>query len=245
MDDKRRLRSAIRAARVARAALAADLAGELAATHGYGKSETAAQGHDKQGDGKQGHDKQGVDQQGDANGAITANLVALTERSGAQRVSCFVGVAGEPDTSEYLRWASGQGIEVLLPRVLPGDLLEWVPYRPDCFAIGAFGIPEPTGPASPEGAADAAELLFVPAAAVDLQGNRLGWGRGFFDRELARLAGRGDAGDDAGGGACHRTPQEVYAVVWESEVLDTNLPTEAHDVAVHGAVTEARIHHFG
>lgn len=164
---------------------------------------------------------------------FTARLVELTEELGATRVSCFVSVGDEPDTSGYLAWALEHGVEVLLPRVLPGGELEWAAHSPGALSPGAFGIPEPTGDASGAGAASSTELMLIPAAAVDRLGTRLGWGRGFFDRELARLPARG-AGERPA----------VFAVVYEDEVL-ARIPAEAHDVPVDGAVTEERIHSFG
>lgn len=164
---------------------------------------------------------------------FTAQLAALTQQVGARRVACFVSVRGEPDTTGYLAWALEHGVDVLLPRSLSDGSLDWAVHRAGALAPGAFGIPEPTGGAVRGGAAGSADLLLIPAAAVDRSGTRLGWGRGFFDRELAQL--RSDSGD--------LTPP-VFAVVWEDEVVD-ELPAEPHDVPVHGAVTEETIHRFG
>lgn len=170
---------------------------------------------------------------------LTERLAELTLALRATRVSCFVSVGGEPDTSGYLKWAYEHGVEVLLPRVLPNGELEWAAHSPGALAPGAFGIPEPMGEASEAGATSRTELMLVPAAAVDRVGTRLGWGRGYFDRELARLRVRGD-GDGGGNGG----GPAVFAVVHEDEVL-AHIPAEAHDVPVDGAVTEERIHSFG
>ncbi len=162
---------------------------------------------------------------------LTENLIAVATGIGATRIACFVGVRGEPDTAGFLEWARTAGVDVLLPRSLAGGSLEWALHVPGDLKAGAFGIPEPQGPAIVGGAASA-ELIFVPAAAVDTAGGRLGWGRGFYDRELARIAALGAASP------------AVFAVVWESEVLAA-VPREPHDVPVHGAVTEESVHHFG
>jgi 5-formyltetrahydrofolate cyclo-ligase len=65
--------------------------------------------------------------------------------------------------------------------------------------------------------------LFIPALAVDELGNRLGRGKGYFDRELSGLQG-----------------VVIYAVVFEGEVL-ASIPVESHDQRVDGVVTQARI----
>ncbi len=70
------------------------------------------------------------------------------------------------------------------------------------------------------------DLILVPALAVDKVGNRLGKGKGYYDRALAAVSG---------------IPK--YAVVFDSEVLPA-IPAESHDVWMTGAVTPTAIHHF-
>lgn len=158
---------------------------------------------------------------------FATQLARLTRASGAQTVACFVGVRGEPDTSGFLDWALANGVRVLLPRSLPDGTLEWVASSGELVA-GAFGIPEPAG--DPVSAAELGDvdLVLAPAAAVDHSGVRLGWGRGYYDRALA--------------GPLAAAP--CYAVVFADE-LRAQLPHEAHDVPVQGAVTEETVHRFG
>ncbi|MGO3146051.1 MAG: 5-formyltetrahydrofolate cyclo-ligase [Leucobacter sp.] len=161
---------------------------------------------------------------------FTTQLISIVTQTEAKRVSCFVSVGTEPDTSGFLAWAREYGIEVLLPRSLQDGTLEWALQSNDPLVPGAFGIPEPTGEAL---VLDSADLIFAPAAAVDRSGTRLGWGRGYFDRALRAI----------------RTPRSgarrlVYAVVFADEIFDS-LPTESHDVSVDGAVTELHTISFG
>ena len=83
---------------------------------------------------------------------------------------------------------------------------------------GQFGIQEPTGK-SVELAS--IELMLVPALAVDEIGNRLGKGKGFYDRILASFSGL------------------RVAVVFDSEVLGT-VPSEPHDQRVVMIATPLR-----
>lgn len=160
-------------------------------------------------------------------------LAALVTELGAKRVSCFVSANGEPDTSGFLEWALDNDIEVLLPRVTSASLMEWVRLTRDPFAPGAFGIPEPIGPAVPSAEVASLDLMLIPAAAVDRVGTRLGWGRGYFDRELAAIH------------TLHRdNAPQLFAVVFEREIFEA-LPAEPHDVPVSGAVSEVRVHRFG
>ncbi len=161
---------------------------------------------------------------------ITQQLKRTVQRLGASRIACFASTRQEPDTTPFLDWAIAQGIEVLLPRAQANGQLEWALLEAGSLRPGAFGILEPTGPSLPN-ALHTVDLAFVPAAALARNGARLGWGLGYYDRELAALQQLES-----------RPP--VMAVVFESEIYDS-LPVEPHDVPVDGAVSELRTHHFG
>jgi 5-formyltetrahydrofolate cyclo-ligase len=90
-------------------------------------------------------------------------------------------------------------------------------------ADGPYGIPEPDGERLGAAALRIADVVFVPALAVDRTGVRLGRGAGFYDRSLP-LAAAGTA---------------FVAVVREDEVVDW-LPAEPHDVRMSAVLTPNR-----
>ena len=85
---------------------------------------------------------------------------------------------------------------------------------------GKFGISEP-GRACAEIPLNQFDLILVPGMAFDLKGNRLGRGKGFYDRILAAASGI------------------KCGVAYDFQVLET-LPTEAHDARVTFVFTPAR-----
>ena len=106
---------------------------------------------------------------------------------GARSVSAFHPVRDEPDTLAAARRAGGAGVATALPvtgaRGEPLVFRRWRPGEPT--VAGQMRIPEPP----PEAAALDPDLLFVPLAAFDRRGHRIGYGAGHYDCTLARLQG--------------------------------------------------------
>ncbi|MBN9155346.1 MAG: 5-formyltetrahydrofolate cyclo-ligase [Microbacterium sp.] len=155
---------------------------------------------------------------------VREQLDALVDRVGARSVSCFLSTTTEPGTREFVDEAVRRGIRVLLPVTRDDGLLDWSVAEPDGdIAEGLFGLPEPVGELLGPIAVNDVDLLIIPAAAVDVSGMRLGWGRGFFDKTI---------------GSMERCPP-VYAVIYDTEFLD-EVPRDVHDQPVSGIVTPTR-----
>ncbi|MEY4990202.1 MAG: hypothetical protein RIS08_428 [Actinomycetota bacterium] len=136
----------------------------------------------------------------------------------AKVIASYSPLKSEPDVREFNDWVIATGRELLLPRVI-SDFLEFAKGE---TAPGSFGLQEPSGTAV---SLDEIELIFVPALAVDSQGNRLGKGKGYYDRVLGELD-------------CPK-----FAVIFDGEFFE-QLPTEPHDQKVSGAVSPLAINYF-
>ena len=88
---------------------------------------------------------------------------------------------------------------------------------------GAYGIPEPPEDA-PVCQPDERALCIVPALSYDLSGNRIGYGKGYYDRYLATFPG-------------------VKIGATYAAILLKNVPTEAHDLPVDWIFTERGAYH--
>lgn len=157
--------------------------------------------------------------------AITEHLKHLVAARGVKKLSCYLATPSEPETRPFLTWAYDNGIEVLLPVTRDDGLLDWAIANntPD-ENIGLYGLPEPTGELLGPIAINGVDLIVVPASAVDKQGVRMGWGRGYFDKTLGSMGKR----------------PPVYAIVFDSEYVDS-LPREVHDQPVTGVVTPSAL----
>lgn len=136
----------------------------------------------------------------------------------ADRILMYHSLPDELSTREFIAgWQHSK--RFYLPRV-NGVNLEILPYERTRMHLGAFSIEEPDG----DDIADPAlmELIVVPAVAMDSRCNRLGRGKGFYDRLLAG------------------TRAVTIGVGYDFQLVET-LPVEPHDVALDMVITE---HHL-
>ena len=143
----------------------------------------------------------------------------------ARTVCAYLPMGSEPGSPQMLDVLSGLCETVLLPVVRIGPdgahlPLHWGGYVPGRLVTGPFGLREPAGPWLPESAVDRAQVVLVPAVAVDRRGVRLGRGGGFYDRSLPMCA----------------PGTQLVAVVRDCELLK-QLPRDPHDVAMTHALT--------
>lgn len=158
---------------------------------------------------------------------FTRQLVNVTAVLGARSVSAYLSTPFEPNVRPYLNWARDQGFRTLLPISREDGLLDWTTGDGESERPGITGSPEAVGELLGPMALDDVDLILVPAAAVDRSGERVGWGRGYFDKTL---------------GSMGRCPP-VFAVVFDDELLD-EVPHERHDQRVDGVVTPTAVTRF-
>lgn len=158
---------------------------------------------------------------------IAEQLRTLVTGRGARFISCYLPVPGEPDTSEFIEWALANEIRVLLPIAREDGLLEWALAGDSEVHEGLFGLPVPSGEILSPLAVNDVDLMVIPACSVDETGDRIGWGRGYFDKSLGSMDG------------C----PPVFAVIYDWELVP-EVPTDLHDVPVTGAVTPSQIRYF-
>lgn len=161
-----------------------------------------------------------LEMQADAR-AVTEHLLAWEPLRRAATVAAYVSIPGEPGTGPLLETLLARGRHVLLPVVRPDGELDWARHDGPLAAAG-FGLLEPTGPRLGPEAIATADVVLVPALAVDRRGMRLGRGRGYYDRALGRVP--------------VGTP--VCALLHDGELLE-QVPSEPHDRPVTAAVTPA------
>jgi 5-formyltetrahydrofolate cyclo-ligase len=112
---------------------------------------------------------------------------SLPEFHRAKAIGAFASTPSEINTYSILEGTLKLGKKLYLPRVVK-DKTHFDYYPVHDFkqlAKGAFGILEPVGhhPAAWE----ELDMVLVPGLAFDKRGNRLGFGKGYYDRILPLL----------------------------------------------------------
>ena len=127
-------------------------------------------------------------ERGAAGAALRDAVLALPQAEMAGTVAAYWSLSSEPDTHGLIYALWKRGSYVLLPLLRPDNDLDWASYEgPDSLRPGPRGTAEPSEAPRGTGAVARADLVIVPALAVDRRGYRLGRGGGSYDRALARV----------------------------------------------------------
>jgi len=152
--------------------------------------------------------------------SIRDAVLSLPEAQMAGTIAAYISVGTEPDTRGLVYALWKRGSYVLLPLLLPDDDLDWASYEgPASLAAGRRGLLEPAEPGRGVTSVASADLVIVPALAVDRRGARLGRGGGSYDRALARVG----------------PAVPALALVYDDELVD-EVPAGRHDQRVSAVV---------
>jgi 5-formyltetrahydrofolate cyclo-ligase len=158
-----------------------------------------------------------------ASAQARALLKAQGRWSAAQSILFFAPLRAELDVWPLLPEALAAGKRVALPRFEAAtqryEAAEVLDPTTD-LELGHFGIREPRGQCA-RFSSDWLDLILVPGVAFDLQGRRLGRGKGYYDQLL---------------GALHGTR---CGVAFDQQVVD-EIPMAPHDMTLHCILTPTR-----
>ncbi len=151
--------------------------------------------------------------------AVRLTIEGTVEFEKAQVIMCYCSMPSELNTAKMLQcWPAEKTI--VLPRV-NGLEMEVRLFDKSKMKSGQLDILEPTTDCqlfSPEDI----DLIIVPGMAFDVNGNRLGHGKGFYDRFIVH------------------TEATLFGVCFNCQLVD-QVPTEGHDKKMHRIITASKI----
>ncbi|RLB74537.1 MAG: 5-formyltetrahydrofolate cyclo-ligase [Deltaproteobacteria bacterium] len=139
----------------------------------------------------------------------------------AESLALYSPIHNEVVTEQIFAAARKVNKKVYYPRVAGDEFAFFEVATLEELVTGAFGVAEPVS-AAKISVADL-DLVVVPGVAFDLHGYRLGYGRGFYDRQLV-----GKPTGTVSVGLCFNL--QLY----------DSLPVETHDQAMDFIATETR-----
>jgi 5-formyltetrahydrofolate cyclo-ligase len=139
----------------------------------------------------------------------------------------FLSIASkkEIDTSFIISILQGKDKEVIVPKMHGNSLEHYLLTDSTRFKQNEWGIPEPLE--GLEVPPEKIDVIFVPLLAFDLQGNRVGYGKGFYDSFMHQ---------------CKRGVIKVGLSLFEAESCITD--TAQHDVPLDFCVTPKETYSF-
>jgi len=141
----------------------------------------------------------------------------------ARHPCVYSAIAGEMPTAGLLVECLERMAPVALPRVAGDELALHIVTGGDKLQRGAFGILEPVADL-PQADPAQIDCIVVPGVAFDATGGRVGRGRGYYDRLLARIPA---------------TAPRI-ALAWEWQVFE-RVPLEPHDLRMDFIITPERV----
>jgi 5-formyltetrahydrofolate cyclo-ligase len=152
-------------------------------------------------------------------GAIMEKLFSERHFREAKCVALYMPIGNEVDTRQMITGAAAAGKEVVLPVVASDHHLELRKFQSfESMRKGRFAILEPVGEERPP---EDPHVIVLPGVAFGLCMHRLGYGKGYYDRLLARL------------------PSFRIGICFDLQVVE-RLPRHSDDQRMNMIITEKR-----
>lgn len=156
------------------------------------------------------------DEKNEAARRVFDTLASMAAFTMAERILIYNSLPDELSTRNFIdRWEGRKTF--YLPRVNGLDL-DILPYQRTRTHLGAFRIEEPDGTDTTD--VTDIDLIIVPAVAYDRAGNRVGRGKGYYDRLLARARAL------------------KIGVGYDFQLIDEGIDAEEHDIPVDFVITD-------
>lgn len=139
----------------------------------------------------------------------------------SEYIYSYVDYQKEVDTHELIAYALEIGKKVAVPKIMGNHMEFYYLSSLDSLKPGFHGIPEPDGAGL---ATESKALMIMPGVAFDPACNRIGYGKGYYDRYL------------------HAHPEHpTIALAFELQITEL-IEADFHDIQPNLIITEERIY---
>lgn len=172
---------------------------------------------------------------------IRGIITDMTEYREAEVILAYVSYRSEVDTTLLIKHALADGKNVFAPKVVGREMEFWKVTSMEDLQEGYQGIREPVQSISFSEWMKACKIMmWMPGAVFDRERHRIGYGGGFYDRYLNRLAENMDCATQMWDHIEHAS-FITAALAYSCQVLE-QIPHEEHDRKPDLIVTEKRIY---
>ncbi len=125
--------------------------------------------------------------------AAADKLANMEEYINAKTIMAYMDFRNEVPTGPIIEMIRNSGKKLILPltdknfRLVPYLIPEEEPLS-DCLATSSYGIAEPDPDVCKEADPSSIDMIIIPGSVFDQYENRMGYGKGCYDRFLASLA---------------------------------------------------------
>lgn len=153
---------------------------------------------------------------------VCQRAIALLRHCLSRKVASYIPLKGEVSVDTLNSYLMQHNGSLLLPRVENTEEMHFCRFgSEDQLIKGRFGLRQPARNCPVD---DQPEVMFVPGMAFDEHLNRIGYGKGYYDRYLERT----------------RHHCLLVGLSLERYVF-TDIPAHEHDKKVHMIITETSI----
>ncbi|MCI0469074.1 MAG: 5-formyltetrahydrofolate cyclo-ligase [Nitrospirae bacterium] len=168
---------------------------------------------------------------GEKDRRIRERFAGLSEFKSAGVILLYASFRSEVDTFGIIELCLSSGKGVALPKVdRTSNLLRLYKIKNiEELSHGYFGIQEPLVDEGRIMDIDDFDLIIVPGVAFDEMCNRMGYGKGFYDKLLGNLRRTGNHGEGRG-----------VALAYEEQIVKA-IPAKPYDIKMDKIITDERI----
>ena len=150
---------------------------------------------------------------------IHQNLKKISAYTNSQNIACYFPIGSEINTYDIMLDILEQNKNLLLPRIVNDNLQFYIVSNLEKLEKGNFEIMEPKDSCKK---AEKIDCILVPTVGVSKLGDRLGYGRGYYDKFLS-------------------STDAVKISLTYSKQIVKSIPNDSHDIKIDLIVTENEI----